>query len=127
MTSHQFVSRQMMQTIVDDIHFEIFDFFKTLKKGKKKVVVAINPGMRNNEGKQGLGFIKARTCRLKSLRELQVSVADVTELTRSADGVLERKYWGDNPDDNIHANALWGELMAEACLEQAGTYRAGHE
>lgn len=112
------LSAQLLGSIVEGMHLQVLALARVLHEAGKTVVVSFSPGMRSNGRRQGDVFMTARSTLTRLVRDTGALIADVTDVTSSEYGVLRPEYWVDDPNDLIHANARWSELMAEECFRQ---------
>ena len=115
------LSAQVLGAIVEGIHLQVVELVRTLCDAGKTVVVALSPGMRSNYREQGDVYMTGRRTLTQLILDAGAAMADVTDITCNDRGVIKPEYWVDDPNDVIHANARWSELMAQECFRQLET------
>lgn len=115
-----FMSRELFETHLRARYHPFFNFFGQLTKAGKQIAGLVSPGVRNNDDRRGELFQLIRAFYTTEMRQLGAGIVDVTEATCDANGVLDRDYWADNPEDFVHANQNWGRLVATSCLQEFG-------
>ncbi|TNE65398.1 MAG: hypothetical protein EP335_05635 [Alphaproteobacteria bacterium] len=112
-----FVSRQMFQAIVLDAYDELLRFLSALQAANRRVAYIMCPGVRSNAGSRGADFLAARAILRHALEARCVPVADITEATCDATGVLLPDFTPEDPADQTHGNGAWNSLMAARLIE----------
>ena len=110
-----FMSRQLFEALLDPYYRHLLDFYRRLTDAGKVAVCIMPPGMRSNLHNGGDLFMMLRDYVTEALTGCGVLVADATELTCDAHGILRQEYWVENPEDFFHANTVWGKIVAVEC------------
>lgn len=114
---HYFLSRDVVEEIVDQHFSHIFEFLRLIGASGVHALNNISPLPRNNVDRRSDLHDVIRGILAEKHAEFGIPLVDVSEQTRDADSRgLKENLWANIEGDRIHANAGWGDCVAEAMM-----------
>lgn len=114
------LSQQLFEAMLRAYLAPVMDIYRCLSEAGKTVVCVIMPGLRPKVDWRGNLFLKIKDFLIREVQAMGIRVADVTDATCDEHGILDKKYWVDDPQDFSHATAEWGGLVASVCCRELG-------
>lgn len=116
-TDRIFVSRAVVEEIIDAHFSHIFDFFRFVGSYNLQVVNNISPLPRDNTSYLADVHDVLREILRDRYADLGVALVDVSDQTRD-EGTrgLKPEFWSGLENDKIHGNDKWGDCVAAALM-----------
>ena len=112
----QHISQAYLKEAFDAFYQHLLHFFELLASAGRTPVVVIAPGPHHNFRKFGHMQRLTREYVIPRLEATGAKVVDISAATTDEHGVLLAEFRSDAPEDYVHANVRWGELVAkEVC------------